>query len=85
MIKIDSPKIKCPRCGKGVYADIFETWSDTQLPTENGFHVFCSEDWDEEPPCELRQDEGEQLNHEVYQWLVWNLPKYPVGREVICL
>lgn len=77
MIKIENDKIKCPKCGSKVFADIYETWSDTQLPTEDGFHVLCSDDWKTEP-CEITYDEGLQLHSKVYQWLILHMRKLPV-------
>lgn len=68
MIKIKSDKIKCPGCGRQVYADVYETWSDTLLPTENGFHVFCSESLMDQ--CELLYEDGINLQSQVYVWLV---------------
>lgn len=74
MIKIESKHIKCPKCGKPVYADIYEIWEVTQLPTEHGFHVFCSDDPEVEI-CEYDYEQGTKLNQEVYKWLCLNMKK----------
>lgn len=78
MIKIESDTIKCPGCHRPVYADIYETEGDTNLPTEYGFHVFCTDDLLDDDICTLNYDEGITLQKRVYQWLCFNLRKLPV-------
>ena len=77
MIKIESDDIKCPECGKTVYADIYETEVGTELPTESGFHVWCSDNLLDEH-CTLTYDQGLDLQYDVYKWLCNNLRKLPI-------
>lgn len=61
-----------------VYADIYETRLDTQLPTKDGFHVHCSETWlDDFEVCELTYEERIKLSMDVYNWLTSHLRKPP--------
>lgn len=77
MIEIKSDKIKCPGCGRKVFADIYETDDNTLIPTEHGFHVFCTDDLINGEICDLTYEDGIMLQTKVYQWMCFNLRKLP--------
>ena len=78
MIKIDTDKIKCPNCGKPVFADVFEVEADTNIPTEAGFHTVCNDNFPFEETCHLDYTTAIELDQRVYQWLAMNVRKIPI-------
>lgn len=62
MIKIESKTIKCPKCGKTLYADVFEVETETNIPTEAGFHTVYNENFPVEDTCHLDYSQAVELN-----------------------
>ncbi|WP_336092567.1 hypothetical protein [Leeuwenhoekiella sp. CH_XMU1409-2] len=78
MVKIESDNTKCPNCGKPVYADIFEVETNTNIPTEAGFHTVCNDNFPFEETCHLDYSTAIELDKKVYQWLAMNTRKIPL-------
>ncbi|WP_375559115.1 hypothetical protein ACE193_15410 [Bernardetia sp. OM2101] len=61
--------IKCPICERNVFADIYEVDAETDIPTETGFHVHCSDDALETSLCDLDFNDAVNLHHTVFLYL----------------
>ena len=64
---MESTTIKCPNCQRNVFADIYETDTETNKPTESGFLIHCSEDVFEKR-CDWLYEDYLLLNEKVYKY-----------------
>lgn len=65
-------EIKCPHCESKLTIDVYETYSESGKPTEEGFHFYCDDDLINGNQCKYTYDEVILLRKELYKWVMDN-------------
>lgn len=70
MIKAEN--FKCGNCKRQLWIDVYEVETETKIPTRDGFHVACDEDYPFADTCDRTYQEKVGEAESVYKWIVTN-------------
>lgn len=71
-IMIKAGNLKCGNCKRQLWIDVYEIDTETNMPTRDGFHVACDEDYPFADTCDRTYQEKVEESEGVYNWIKSN-------------